>query len=422
MLFVADNIGPRDPGETPSGLTVGATELRVTGEAAAGLRSELPAVADATVAAITREVPTYAGPITAGMGETLQQAVVTALSHFLDLLSRPVGSDPGTPMAPAREGAYTLGSAEARSGRSVDALLTAYRVGARVAWREMSAHTLASGLVTAHTVARFAELLFAYIDALSAASVAGHTDELSRNALVGQRSRERLARAVLQGAPEDVLRGYALRATWDPPRTLTAALLPRHQLRDLLVRTDPRTLTCTEEVPGLDDSDELAAVLLPDAHGPARAATLHSLRELTAVVGPPRPWHQAASSWQRVMRVQRLPGTPRAGTEGTVHTDDLLADLVLAADPEALADLRERALRPLAGLRPHARQRLTETLRAWLLHHGRRQAVADTLFVHPQTVRYRVAQLREHYGDRLEDPLWIRDLTLALATWSAEPR
>jgi hypothetical protein len=30
-------------------------------------------------------------------------------------------------------------------------------------------------------------------------------------------------------------------------------------------------------------------------------------------------------------------------------------------------------------------------------------------------VRYRMGQLREVYGDRLDDPAMIRDLTLALA-------
>ena len=57
-----------------------------------------------------------------------------------------------------------------------------------------------------------------------------------------------------------------------------------------------------------------------------------------------------------------------------------------------------------ADLRPSTAEKLTETLRSWLLHQGRRDAVAAELFVHPQTVRYRVGQLRELYGDRLEDP------------------
>ena len=37
--------------------------------------------------------------------------------------------------------------------------------------------------------------------------------------------------------------------------------------------------------------------------------------------------------------------------------------------------------------------------------------------MHPQTVRYRVKQLRELFGDRLEDPEARFELGLALQSW-----
>jgi DNA-binding PucR family transcriptional regulator len=40
--------------------------------------------------------------------------------------------------------------------------------------------------------------------------------------------------------------------------------------------------------------------------------------------------------------------------------------------------------------------------------------VAAELFVHPQTVRYRMGQLRELYGERLDDPQQVLHLVLAL--------
>jgi DNA-binding PucR family transcriptional regulator len=52
-------------------------------------------------------------------------------------------------------------------------------------------------------------------------------------------------------------------------------------------------------------------------------------------------------------------------------------------------------------------------LRAWLLHQGRRDAVAAALFVHPQTVRYRMSQLRELFPD-LASPHRVLELTLAV--------
>jgi DNA-binding PucR family transcriptional regulator len=111
--------------------------------------------------------------------------------------------------------------------------------------------------------------------------------------------------------------------------------------------------------------------------------------------------------------VVRLELTSTSGAP--VDTEAHLADLVLNADPQARADLRLQVLAPLEGLRPASAAKLKETLRAWLLHHGRREDVAAELFVHPQTVRYRVQQLRELYGDKLEDPTWVLQLTLALA-------
>lgn len=70
---------------------------------------------------------------------------------------------------------------------------------------------------------------------------------------------------------------------------------------------------------------------------------------------------------------------------------------------------------PLADLRPDTAARLAETLRSWLLHQGRRDAVAAELFVHAQTVRYRMTQLRELYGPQLTDPDAVFELLVALS-------
>ena len=99
---------------------------------------------------------------------------------------------------------------------------------------------------------------------------------------------------------------------------------------------------------------------------------------------------------------------------GPVDSERHLADLVVGADPDALADLRAAVLAPLAAHRPATAERLAETLRSWLLHQGRREAVAADLHVHAQTVRYRMGQLRELYGEALDDPHTVLELVLAL--------
>jgi DNA-binding PucR family transcriptional regulator len=97
-----------------------------------------------------------------------------------------------------------------------------------------------------------------------------------------------------------------------------------------------------------------------------------------------------------------------------IVADDNLAQLLLAADPGLAADLAQTRLAPLAELADGPRARLTETLAAWLDRPGQVQAVAATLGVHPQTVRYRVRQLRDLFGERLEDPDARFELALAL--------
>ena len=109
----------------------------------------------------------------------------------------------------------------------------------------------------------------------------------------------------------------------------------------------------------------------------------------------------------------------RVGGGPLVVADEHLPALLLHAGDGALAtDLAARALAPLDDLRPGARGRLRTTLRAWLDHPGQVTRVAGELHVHPQTVRYRVAQLRELFGERLEDADARFELALALR---AEP-
>jgi hypothetical protein len=393
--------------------SLGAGGLDLEPRVVAALRARLPSVAEQTVAAVTAEVPGY-GELTGPMGATIEQAVQTALGAFLRLAEQSRESDPATPLQPALEGAYALGRGEARSGRTMHALLAAYRVGARVSWRELSATAVASGAHSG-TVAQFAELVFAYIDQLSAASVAGHADELATTGRVRQRYLERLGQDLLAGAPLETVRAGAERADWAPPDTLTAVLLPSARVRGAVALLDDRTLTVSGDVAGLETaqpgSDSLSVLLVPDVAGVDRTRLLHVLAGRRAVVGPSRPWTAAAASFRRAVRALAV----LPATADPLDTDEHLPALVLRADPEALADLRARALAPLAGMRAGTADRLAETLRSWLLHHGRREQVAADLVVHPQTVRYRMTQLRDLYGDRLTDPATVLEMTLALA-------
>jgi hypothetical protein len=385
----------------------GASRLALDPETATRLRGRLPAVAEQTVLAVIAEVPGYAGAFSGELRVNIERGVQMALGGFVRLAEKARDGDPRTPLQPALEGAYELGRGEARDGRTMDALLGAYRVGARVAWRELSAVFVGEGL-PAGAVAQFAELVFAYIDELSAASAAGHADEHATTGRVRELYLERLGQRLLEGASHDVLEEAADRAGWDPPETLTAVLLREMHVGPVVSTLDARTLRLPGDRAG---ADETAILLVPDAAGVRRAALLRALKGRDAVVGPARPWTAVAVSVQRAGRARDL--ISALGDEA-LDTEAHLATLLLGSDVEALADLRRRVLEPLSELRPGTARRLEQTLRSWLLHQGRRDDVAADLTVHPQTVRYRMTQLRELYGDRLRDPATVLELVIAL--------
>jgi len=385
------------------------TGLALDADTVDSLEAVLPRMAERTVAAVIAEVPAYTDPFSGRMGQNIENAVQTALGAFLRLATRAQDSDPGPPLSPAIDGAYELGRGEARSGRPIDALLSAYRVGARVAWRELSEAAVSAGL-SATTIAQFAELVFAFIDQLSAASVSGHTDEQATAGRVRQRYLDVLTNQLLAGESPEIVRASAERASWPVPDTLTAVLLPADETRGITAIVSPQSLQSTVDLVGPDSVESWAVICVPDMHGTRRGVLLSTLAGRHAIVGPSRPWLVVQASYGRAVRARQLP----ADGDDALDTDEHLVELVLGADQDAADDLRRRALAPLATLRPGAAERLAETLRSWLLHQGQRDAVAADLFVHAQTVRYRMNQLRELYGERLNDPTMILELTVAL--------
>ena len=105
--------------------------------------------------------------------------------------------------------------------------------------------------------------------------------------------------------------------------------------------------------------------------------------------------------------------------EPLISARDHAGELLLAADPVLAAEFAAALLAPLDELSPGSRERLRATLAAWLDEQGRLGPAALRLGVHPQTARYRLARLRELFGDELDDP--DRRFWLALALRAQAP-
>ena len=170
-----------------------AAQATLPPQAADALRHQLPTLADDIVAAIAREVPDYARPMEGRFGETVRFGTQVALNRFVDLL---VGDE----VASARDTYRRLGAGEYRQGRTLDALLAAYRVGARLAWRPFVDTGTQAGF-PADALYDLGEAMFAYIDEISAESAAGFAEAQSEAAGESQRRRRRLLQSCRSPRP-----------------------------------------------------------------------------------------------------------------------------------------------------------------------------------------------------------------------------
>jgi hypothetical protein len=375
---------------------------RLPPEAVAALRPQLPDLAQEIIDAIRVEVPAYARPLKGPFGRGLIVGVEEALRQFLD------GIEAGGSMPRSR--VYVdLGRGEVRAGRGLDVLLAAYRVGARVAWRRFSAGGVAAGLEP-ETLYLLAESIFAYIDELSAKSAEGYA--LEQSAAAGERraQRQRLARLLLRDPPADPLdvEEVARGTQWRLPATLAAFAFPEAESERIVPRLPADAI--------VDTVGDVVCALLPDPdRGGLRAQLEHAVgARHVAALGPPVAWGDAALSLARARAVLELAAENAAPSHGVLDAADHTAALLLRSDRRLAQELVRARLAPLAGLAAGPRARMTTTLAAWLAEQGRMQAVAERLHVHPQTVRYRLARLRELFGDALDDPQRRFELELAL--------
>jgi hypothetical protein len=361
---------------------------------AAPLRPRVATLVGEVIDAVQSAVPEYGA-----LDPAVSRGVHVALDGFLDLVE---GGD--ETRLPGREVYVRFGQAEARNGRSLEGLLAAYRAGARVAWRGFALAGHAGGVDPA-ALYTLAEAIFAYIDEISGASAEGHAREQSLAAREQQERRRRLVEALLRSPqpPAAELAALAAAAGWELPERLAALAFDGEAPERVDGRLSALALVARIEGVGW--------ALVPDPYAPGRRAELlRALGSARAAIGPEVAPAETARSARRAELALGLP----VGGETLTVADDHLLDLILQRDEELATELAARRLEPLAALPPAARDRLLETLRAWLDAHGEARPAAAALHVHVQTVRYRLGQLRDLLGDALDDPQARLELALAL--------
>jgi hypothetical protein len=380
---------------------------RLPAEVADLIEPELAPATHEILAAIGREVPAYARPIEGSFGRGLRRGVSEALAQFVALVRDPDAGEQG------RDVYRALGRGEHRAGRTLDALQSAYRVGARVAWRRLAAAGRRAGL-DADVLSVLAESVFAYIDEISADSVEGYAQAQSE--LEGERQRRRrelLALLVRDPPAGEAETGAAAAALgWRTSPTMAAIACAENDLVQLAGRLPADALTAP--------IDGAGCAVVADPVGPHRRAELErAARGIPAALGPLGDRRSLSGSWRLArLGLAALESGTIAGA-GLLATSDHLLELLPLEGRAVMAEIAARRLRPLGDLTPKARARMAATALAFVRHRGNAPAMAAAMGVHPQTARYRLARLRELYGAELEDPDARLELELALRARAA---
>ena len=246
----------------------------------------------------------------------------------------------------------------------------------------------------------------AYIDELSAVSAEAYAFEQSERAGAVDRRRAELLELLLLGRLDDTaLRQAASLADWAVPARLAVVTLPLERAQGVRQRLGPGAIVIERETD--------AVGLVPD-RPTLRADLERALAGRSASVGPAGTMEQVAQSLRLAVLAATMLPVREGADQPPVWADEHLTEVVLAAEPTAVEELERRRLAPLAGLADGQREKLEETLLAWLRHWGQRSPIAEELGIHAQTVGYRVLQLRELFGDDLKDPQVRFELEIAL--------
>lgn len=343
--------------------------------------------------------------LSARVREAMQEQVPAYRSVPADALAADVRTEVGRVLRSARAGRSAVsereleelaavGERRATQGVPVDDMLRAWRIGVEVVVgyaRDVGRRLDIDG----DHVLDFVQSTLAWSDVAMVTTARAHRRAELELALADQQRRVAFVRAVLFGslAPAD-LRMQADAYALDPAREYVAVRARAsddgltHQLeralgfhetgahrRGLGALMDGTVAGFLAEPPG-GDVDGIVGV------------------------GPPRPLERLSESYRLAARA--LMTAQACGESGVHDVPSLGLRAAVAADPDVGRALGERYIEPLG--QSDSAAELLATVRVYLASGMHVERTAEQLFVHQNTVRYRLGRFEELTGAKLRDP------------------
>lgn len=315
----------------------------------------------------------------------------------------------------------------AREGVPLSALLAAYRLGAQVAWAE-AVKLVGDEPARLRAGLDLATSLMNWVDEVSGAVAQAYLEEFERlwsdreaarrdfldGAISGALTDDEVrARAEALGLDPDAPFAVTIVALAEPTDDEATVRIAQHRIRQLIneLPTGERSLTIVRGaelvvlLPAASDEgpESVAAQLRPllqpgDAKLPAFRAGIGRARDsLTELAGS---YREAAIA---------LSAARAGGGHAVVVYGEVLLEELLLRERGVSRRLAQTILEPLEPY-PDLRATLTE----YLTYGPSLPAVARRLFLHPNTVAYRLARVRELTGRDPKSPAGVAELYLAL--------
>ncbi len=330
-----------------------------------------------------------------------------------------------------------LGILQARSSQSVEPILAAYRIAARVAWEEILRAWRGHPEATPEAIMLTANYVFAALDQVAAEVTKTYLHAREQHMQRGTRARARLFHALISDNFDSELELQKQALALNMPIAATgyvavvsklvvgngdgarggeslaevAASLdsPRGAMHHV---TDPSTMVTlwpAESSKDVEAARQFVTRLHKEAvdrSGPARARVRAGIGGYHAGLrGISRSYLEAQQAIEAGRKLR-----PEAVAHG--H-DEVIPHLVLAQNPMLAERFVAHTLGPLLDPKTRSREQLLQTLEAYLAHGSVKDAAA-ALNLHRHTVLYRLDKLRELLGGEFDLPAGRLRLQLAL--------
>jgi hypothetical protein len=375
---------------------------------AEGLREHVDEIADRMIATQRAEIPAYAEYDTSLLADahTVSAAVV---GMWLDVMAS-VGVLTDDALVPVFEGARRRAS----QGIAMEPLLRGYRVGIRVMWTEVISSPIWKASSLDAAMGPIATGALAFADRLTTAVAAAYLDEAAHAAREREHRRSSLLNAILAGpraeqhrALADLAERHSVVVAQIEDNAPLARLEAVGTVLERYVGARLWTVRHTSVVAvifGSQPRSVLRARLeaFPDegrvlAFGLGNAATSADETRIS--------YSEASEALQA--------GPILGSVSGRVHDYTALAPaLALVRDRSVAQRFVSTALEPFAEILP--RRWAIPTLEAYLMRGGRVGQMAESLGIHPNTVKYRMSELAPYLPEGSVDGDQAATLLLAL--------